>query len=106
MSEQGYFDGEKLIDKKGQLRRARLVAMMLSVATFISIISWVFAFIQKAQADEAREQLEQLKVELVGQSRVADENAKLARANAMEADQQRSHAIELEAKLLECKTSK
>jgi hypothetical protein len=106
MTQSGYFDGEKVIDKKAQVRRARIIALALSGAAFISMIFCVFDYIQKANADEAREQLEQLKVELLKQTELADQNAELARASIMEADRQHTMAVEFSSKLEQCKSSK
>jgi hypothetical protein len=106
MSQTGYFDGEKVIDKKAQIRRARIIALALSGATFVSIIFCVFAFIQKAQADEAKIEIEQLKQELVKQTEAAVQNAELAKASKMEADLQRQLATAMSAELDNCKHSK
>jgi hypothetical protein len=99
MAQNEILDAQQLIDKKAQVRRARIIALALSGATFISIIFFVFAFIQKAQADQARIEVEQLKVEVL-------KHAEVARASKMEADLQRQLASALGAELDNCKHSK
>ena len=47
-----------------QRKRARATAVVLAVATIISLIFMVFAFIRKSQTEEIRRELEVVKLEL------------------------------------------
>jgi hypothetical protein len=106
MSQPGYFDGEKVIDKKAQVRKQRIMALTLGGVTFISITFFVFALAQKSAADKARIEVDQLKKELLRQTEVAVQNAELAKASEMEADLQRQLASAIGAELDNCKHSK
>lgn len=106
MSLRENFDGLNAIDKKAAVRRARMIALILSGATFFIITFFVFALIQKSQADHARVEAEQLKQELLRQTQVAIQNAELARAIKMEANLQRQLAVAIETELMICKHSK
>jgi hypothetical protein len=107
------FDGLNAIDRKAAVRRARMIALILSGAWFIIIISFVYARIQKAQADEYRTEAEQVKVEmeevkaqLRKQTQIATLNEAMALASKEEADRQRALAVNLESQLLKCRMSK
>ena len=55
-----------------QLQKARIIAVVLAMATIVSLIFLVFAFVQKAAADTARD-------EAVKNERKAIENETLAK---------------------------
>jgi energy-coupling factor transporter ATP-binding protein EcfA2 len=82
----------KELEQKRKLQRARIVALVLSAATFISIIFLVFAFIQKAQADEARELAVANAAEATKQTAIAKENLALAEVQRKAAEEQRKAA--------------
>jgi hypothetical protein len=75
----------KELEQKRKLQRARIVALILATATIVSLIFLVFAFVQKAAADTARE-------EAVKQKVIADQNAIEAKAQAEEAKKQKEIA--------------
>ena len=50
---------------KREVRRARITALVLATSTIITLIFLVFAFIQKAQADQMLERLIQLQQQAV-----------------------------------------
>jgi energy-coupling factor transporter ATP-binding protein EcfA2 len=75
----------KELEQKRKLQRARIVALVLASATIISLVFLVFAFVQKAAADKAREDAEKQKV-------LADKNAKRAEVAAAEAIKQQKRA--------------
>lgn len=77
----------KELEQKRKLQRARIVALVLASATIISLVFLVFAFVQKAAADKARE-------DAVAQKVIADENAKRAEIAAAEALKQQKIAEE------------
>lgn len=101
----------KELEQKRKLQRARIVALVLASATIISLVFLVFAFVQKAAADKARE-------EAIAQKVIADKNAndaKIAAAEAIrqqkiaeeqkrEADLQRNLAVENERVAMEQRT--
>jgi hypothetical protein len=55
-------NGKTLYDV--QLKRARTTALILAAATIASLIFLVFAFVQKAHADQMRAELDTVKIEL------------------------------------------
>jgi WD40 repeat protein len=76
----------KELEQKRKLQRARIVALVLASATIISLVFLVFAFVQKAEADKARE-------DAVAQKVIADDNAKRAEVAAAEAKKQEEIAV-------------
>jgi hypothetical protein len=55
---------------KVQLRRARIIGLLLASATIISLTFLVFAFIQKGEAEKTRQELFQVKQELENCQRI------------------------------------
>lgn len=107
-SEKEYIDEEenKIRLQKRQMRRTRIVALILGVAAIISVGFMLFAFVQKIAADrqtllaeERRVEAEIQKVradsstvEAIEAREVADSNATVATQNAEEARRQRVFA--------------
>ncbi len=107
-SEKEYLEEEenKIRLQKRQMRRTRIVALILGVAAIISVGFMLFAFVQKIAADrqtvlaeERRIQAEREKVradsstvEAIEARVVADSNATVATRNAEEAERQRIFA--------------
>jgi WD40 repeat protein/energy-coupling factor transporter ATP-binding protein EcfA2 len=77
----------KELEQKRKLRNARITALVLASATVISLCFLVYAFYQKTQADKALEVAE-------AERQRADEQRKLAVANAEEANRQAKLAQE------------
>lgn len=108
-SEKEYLDEEesKIRLQKKQMRRAKIVAMILGTAAIISLGFMLFAFVQKIAADRAtllaeerRQQEEIARAEADSsaivakrQSEIADSNAVVAQTNAQEANRQKSFAL-------------
>ncbi len=108
-SEKEYLDEEesKIQLQKRQMKRAKIVAMILGTAAIISLGFMLFAFVQRIAADRAtmlaeerRQQEEIARAEADAsaivakrQSEIADSNAVVARTNAEEALRQKSFAL-------------
>jgi WD40 repeat protein len=108
-SEKEYLDEEesKIRLQKKQMRRAKIVAIILGTAAIISLGFMLFAFVQKIAADRAtllaeerRQQEEQARAEAVEsekearrQQAIADSNAVIAQQNEAEANTQRAIAL-------------
>ncbi len=108
-SEKEYLDEEesKIRLQKRQMRRTKIVAMILGTAAIISLGFMLFAFVQKIAADRAtvlaeerRKQEEAARAEAVRNERLAtiqkeraDSSAIVAQTNAEEALRQRSRAV-------------
>jgi hypothetical protein len=91
---------EKNDSTKEQLKRAHRVTIVLTASTVISILSIVFAFIQKAEADRSRElaiKLAEEASEVVIRER---EEAAIARKSA------EAYSAELARTLSECAKNK
>ncbi len=84
----------KELQAKRRLRNARIVALVLGAATVISLGFLIYAFIQKAVADEATQQA-------IVNANLAEENAITAQKNADEANEQRLIAEQREADAVE-----
>jgi hypothetical protein len=54
-----------------QLRKSRIIALILAVTTLVSLIFLVFAFVQKAAADTAREEAIRNEVRALENERLA-----------------------------------
>lgn len=98
----------KELEQKRKLQRARIVAIVLLSATIISLIFLVFAFIQKAAADEAKnaaialkDQADKSAIEARKAEAVAKEEKKAADKAREEAEKQKQLAIENEKKAIE-----
>jgi len=109
-SEKEYLDEEesKIRLQKRQMRRTKIVAMILGTAAIISLGFMLFAFVQKIAADRAtvlaeerRKQEEAARAEAVRNEQLAtiqreraDSSAIVAQTNAEEALRQRSRAVQ------------
>lgn len=82
----------KELEQKRKLQRARIVALVLASATIISLIFLVFAFVQKAAADEARVLADLNAQEALKQKTAAVKSAKEANRQKNEAEKQRQEA--------------
>jgi WD40 repeat protein len=108
-SEKEYLDEEerKIRLQKRQMRRARIVAIILGTAAMISVGFMLFAFVQRIAADRQRLIAEENKRQAdlqriladssakvaIRQGEIADSNATLANFNAELANQQRLRAM-------------
>jgi signal transduction histidine kinase len=97
-----YSDGE-LFDKQKEKRNKIITALALISATVISLVFLVFALTQKNQVDELRLQLVEMKIIAEQNAQEANKQRVLAEQERGEADQQRALAV---AALEECKKSK
>jgi WD40 repeat protein/energy-coupling factor transporter ATP-binding protein EcfA2 len=82
----------KELEQKRKLQRARIVALILATATIVSLIFLVFAFVQKAAADTAREAAEKERIRAEANEKEAIKNAELARQQTAIANDQRNKA--------------
>ncbi|HEY0655402.1 MAG TPA: hypothetical protein VGD65_19845 [Chryseosolibacter sp.] len=76
-----------------QRQKARVTALMLAMSAIISLIFLVFAFVQKAAADTARQEAERNHVLAIQNEALAAEQAK----------QHQEIARQLEVELVKCK---
>ncbi len=97
-----YSDGE-LFDKQKEKRNKIITALVLISATVISLVFLVFALTQKNQVDELRLQLVEMKIIAEQNAQEANKQRVLAEQERREADQQRALAV---AALEACKKSK
>lgn len=79
----------KELQQKRRLKNARITALVLATATVISIMFLIYAFIQQAEAETARQRAEEQKV-------IAEENAQLATAEKQRAEENEKKALESE----------
>lgn len=86
-----------------QLKRARRTALVLATTTVISILFFIYAFLQKQEADKQFQVAEQYKIEAELAKEEAEKQKKIAELSRAEAMQQRSLA---EQALAECEKSK
>jgi hypothetical protein len=100
----------KELEQKRKLQRARATALTMAGATVISLIFLVFAFVQKAAADEAKVVAEKNELRAKEQEKLAIKSAKEARderdkaeAARKDAEIQRQHAVESEKRAVEQK---
>jgi WD40 repeat protein len=87
-SEKEYLAEEenKIMLQKRQMKRARIVAIILGTASIISIGFMLFAFVQKIQADRQTLLTEQQRVLAVRQTAIADSSSKEATKQKILAD--------------------
>lgn len=78
-------EGKIRLQKK-QMKRAKIVAMILGTAAIISLGFMLFAFVQKIAADRATQQAEESKQLEIQQRNIAVENEKLATRQKVRAD--------------------
>jgi hypothetical protein len=83
----------KELEQKRKLQRARIVALILATATIVSLIFLVFAFVQKAAADTARELAVANEAEAKKQTEIAKSEKAEADRQRLEADKQRKEAV-------------
>lgn len=89
----------KELEQKRKLQRARTTALVLATATIISILFLIYAFVQKLEADDARQQAEVNLIESQRQEKLAKEAqafAELQRA-AANAERLKAEAAQKEA---------
>jgi len=107
-SEKQYLDEEegKIRLQRRQMRRARIIAMILGTAAIISLGFMLFAFVQKIEADRATDEAEVRRKEAefekgradeqtevaLEQKAIADTNAYQARISAEEARREKENA--------------
>lgn len=82
----------KELEQKRKLQRARIVALVLATATIVSLIFLVFAFVQKAAADEARLLAQDNEKKAKVQEELAIDNAKKAEAAKLLAEEEKKRA--------------
>lgn len=87
----------KELEQKRKLQRARITAIVLGSATIISLIFLVFAFIQKSQADTAKEAALSAQAATEEQRLIAVQNEVKAKEAAIEAEKQKELALEQKA---------
>jgi hypothetical protein len=86
-----------------QKKREPIIAVVLGLATLITLIFLVFAFIQKSEANLLKTKVVELQTELENARKQAELQMQQARANA---EQQKMIAVEHEKLLLECLNKK
>jgi WD40 repeat protein len=93
-SEKEYLAEEenKIRLQKKQLRRSKIVAMILGTAAIISVGFMLFAFVKKIDADNQRLEAEKQKNEASTQRTLAEENATKANQSAEEARKEKENA--------------
>jgi uncharacterized protein YdbL (DUF1318 family) len=96
LSEQAPVDPE-------QLKRARRTALVLATTTIVSILFFIYAFLQKQEADKQFTIAEQFRVELQIAKDEAQRQRAIAELSRAEAEKQRELA---EQALAECEKSK
>ncbi len=102
-SEKEYLDEEesKIRLQKRQMKRAKIVAMILGTAAIISLGFMLFAFVQKIAADRATLLAEERRQQEEIQRRLAVENERLATLEKERADSSANVAILKEAEAVE-----
>jgi WD40 repeat protein len=83
----------KELEQKRKLQRARIVALILATATIVSLIFLVFAFVQKAAADVAREEAQKNEARALEQETIAKKQTEIAKKERAAADEQRKAAV-------------
>ena len=78
--------------QKKQLRRSKIVAMILGTAAIISVGFMLFAFVKKIDADNQRLEAEKQRNEAATQRTLAEENATKATQNAEQARIEKENA--------------
>src|SRR5688572_26982726 len=71
------------------LRRTRATAVVLGIAFVVAIIFFVFAYLQKIQADQQRLAAEASRQEAIAQTKIAEENKREAEQKTLEAESAR-----------------
>ncbi len=84
----------KELEQKRKLQRARVTAIVLGTATVVSLIFLVFAFIQKSQADKAKDAALLAQAQTEEQRKLAVQNEVKAKEAAEEARKQQALAEE------------
>jgi WD40 repeat protein/energy-coupling factor transporter ATP-binding protein EcfA2 len=86
------FDTEqriKELEQKRKLQRARIVAIVFGTLSVIALVAFVYAFVQQGYAKENEQKA-------VAQSKIAEDNAALAKAQALRANTEAKRAREAE----------
>lgn len=94
-SEKEYVEEEenKIRLQKKQMRRAKIVAMILGTASVISLAFMLFAFVQKIAADRQTRLAEEARTQEVRQREIADSNAVVAEIQRNLADSTKGVAL-------------
>ena len=105
-SEKEFLDEEesKIRLQKRQIRRTKIVAIILGTAAFISVAFMLFAFVQKIAADRAKVQAdENARAEQI-QRQIADSTSKVAIIQKIKADSSATFARQKEVEAVQQKT--
>jgi preprotein translocase subunit SecF len=86
-----------------QLKRSRRIALLLASSSVISILIFIYGFLQKIEADYQFKLAEQYRVELQLAKEEAERQKVIAELSRAEAEQQRNRA---EQALADCEKSK
>lgn len=84
-------------------RKKIITSVVLAIATLVSVLFLVYAFMQKLEADQLRIEAEQFRMEAERQKTIAEQNEAMAMASRAEAERQRALA---EQALEDCRKSK
>ncbi|HYC86005.1 MAG TPA: High-affnity carbon uptake protein Hat/HatR [Chryseosolibacter sp.] len=83
----------KELEQKRKLQRARITAIVLGSATIISLVFLVYAFLQKIEADKAREQAQKNEQVALEAQAATEKQRQLAEAAKIDAEKQKEIAI-------------
>lgn len=83
----------KELEQKRKLQRARTTALVLATATIISILFLIYAFVQKLEADDQRQQAEFNLIESQRQEKLAKEAQAFAELQRAAADKAKNEAL-------------
>lgn len=87
----------KELEQKRRLQRARTTATVFGILALVALIALVYAFFQNAAATRAQRAAEKSAIEANEQRALAEEQKKLADANAKEANIQKEAALKAQA---------
>lgn len=83
----------KELEQKRKLRRVRITALVMGIATVVSLAFLVFALFQKAEADKQTERANQEKLRAEDNFTLAEEQRKLADLKRIEAEEATARAL-------------
>lgn len=84
-------------------KRKMASSILLTLATLLSVLFLVYAFVKKTEADKLRVEAENLQVEAVRQERLAREAQAMAELNRAAAEKAMAEALQA---LADCRKSK
>jgi type II secretory pathway component PulC len=84
-------------------KRKMVSSILLTLATLLSVLFLVYAFVQKLEADHLRVEAENLRVESVRQERLAKEAQAMAELQQAAAEKAKAEALQA---LADCKRNK